>query len=207
MTEQEIKQNFSKNLILLRKAKGLTQAGLAEKINYSDKSISKWERGDVIPDIVTFRMLADFFEVSIDNLIGTPTETKLVKRSNRFIITLLSCVGVILCAFLVDRMLDTFGVTEKTWLSYIYALPVTGILLVVFSCVWFSIRVKCIAVSYLVWMVGLALYLTMSQFFNINLWFIFIVCVFLECMTIFGFILLVNKEKIKNAIKTAFSKE
>ena len=200
MSEQEIKQNFSKNLILLRKAKGLTQLALAEKINYSDKSISKWERGDVLPDIVTFRMVADFFEVTVDDLISTPSEPKVVKRGNRVIITLLSCVGAFLCAFLVDRLMDVWGASEKSWLAYIYVLPVTGILWVVFSSIWFSLLSRFISVSYLVWMSGLALYLTMYQFAYANLWFLFIVCAIGEVLTILGFILMARKERMKNAI-------
>jgi transcriptional regulator with XRE-family HTH domain len=201
MSEQEIKQNFSKNLILLRKAKGLTQLALAEKINYSDKSISKWERGDVLPDIVTFRMVADFFEVSVDDLISTPSEPKVVKRGNRVIITLLSCVGAFLCAFLVDRLMDVWGASEKSWLAYIYVLPVTGILWVIFSSIWFSLRARFISVSYLVWTSGLALYLTMYQFVYVNLWFLFIVCAFGEVLIILGFILMARKAKMKNSIK------
>lgn len=197
MTEQEIKQNFSKNLILLRKAKGLTQLSLAEKLNYSDKSISKWERGDVLPDIVTFRMIADYFEVTVDELISTPSEPKVVKRGNRIIITLLSCVGAFLCAFLVDRMMDTLGAREKSWMSYIYALTATGVIWVIFSSIWFSIKARFLSVSYLIWMTGLALYLTMHQFANVNLWFIFVLCAILECMVILGFILIARKVKMK----------
>ena len=63
MNEMDIKQNFSKNLSVLRKSRNMTQAELAEKLNYSDKSISKWERGDVLPDITTFKMIADFFGI------------------------------------------------------------------------------------------------------------------------------------------------
>ena len=58
MDELIIKQNFARNLLAYRKARGLTQSQLAEKLNYSDKSISKWERGDVLPDIVTISMIA-----------------------------------------------------------------------------------------------------------------------------------------------------
>ena len=197
MSEQEIKQNFSKNLILLRKAKGLTQLALAEKINYSDKSISKWERGDVLPDIVTFRMVADFFEVTVDDLISTPSEPKVVKRGNRVIITLLSCVGAFLCAFLVDRLMDVWGASEKSWLAYIYVLPVTGILWVVFSSIWFSLLSRFISVSYLVWMSGLALYLTMYQFAYANLWFLFIVCATFQVLVFMWFALFNRIEKEK----------
>ena len=53
MTNEDIKHNFSENLIKLRKAKNLTQLQLAEKLNYSDKAISKWEVGSVLPDVET----------------------------------------------------------------------------------------------------------------------------------------------------------
>lgn len=193
MSEQEIKQNFSKNLIALRKAKGYTQAVLAEKINYSDKSISKWERGDVLPDIVTFRMVADFFGVTVDELIGAKVEPKSIERGNRIIITLLSCFGAVLCAFLVERMLSTFGVEENVWLSYIYALPVMGIVLVVLSSVWFCLLARFFAVSYLIWTAGLSLYLTLFEFLAVDLWFVFVLCAILECMTVLGFILMARK--------------
>ena len=198
MSEQEIKQNYSKNLIALRKAKGYTQAGLAEKINYSDKSISKWERGDVLPDIVTLKMVADFFGVTVDELIGTKVEPKSIKRGNRIIITLLSCFGAILCALLVDRLLATFNVEEGTWLAYIYALPVMGIVLVVLCSVWFSLFSRFLAVSFLIWVAGLSLYLTMIQFLSVDLWFVFVVCAIMECMIILGFILMARKIKHKN---------
>ena len=188
MSEQEIKQNFSKNLIALRKSKGYTQAVLAEKINYSDKSISKWERGDVLPDIVTFRMMADFFGVTVDELIGAKVEPKSIKSGNRIIITLISCLGAVLCAFLVDRMLAVFNIEEKTWLTYIYALPVTGVILVVLCSVWFNILARFCAVTYLIWTTGLALYLTMFNFLAIDLWFVFVMCAIMECMVILGFL-------------------
>lgn len=197
MLEQEIKRNFSKNLILLRKAKGLTQAELADKINYSNKSISKWERGDVLPDIITFRMLAGFFEVSIDELISAPTTPKVIKRGNRFIISLLSCIGVFLCAVLTDRLLSSASIMDHGWMSYIYALSATGVLCVVFSSVWFSLIAKFFSVSYLLWAVGLGLYLSLYLFVGVNLWFIFIACGILQCMAVLGFLLPARRAKLK----------
>ena len=61
------------NLTRLRKEKGLTQKELAEEINYSDKVISKWEREESFPDILALKKLANFFDVSIDSLVGTST--------------------------------------------------------------------------------------------------------------------------------------
>ena len=52
MTEEQLRANIAKNITELRKASNITQADLAEKLNYSDKSISKWERGDGVPEIM-----------------------------------------------------------------------------------------------------------------------------------------------------------
>ena len=65
----DIKQIVSKNIAILRKQRGLTQLELAERLNYSDKAISKWERGESIPDIVVLKTIADMFEVTVDWLI------------------------------------------------------------------------------------------------------------------------------------------
>ena len=69
MTTEEIKENFSQNLINLRKAKSLTQLQLAEKLNYSDKAISKWEVGSVLPDVETLSHIAEFFGLTVNDLI------------------------------------------------------------------------------------------------------------------------------------------
>ena len=182
MTEQEIKNNFSKNLIVLRKSKNLTQLALAEKLNYSDKSISKWERADVLPDITTFKLIANFFGVTVDELIGSEPPEKVTKTGNRIIITLLSCIGAILVSFVAERILDTVGVTESVWMAYIYALPVIGVLCVVLSSVWFSLMIQELSVSFLVWTIGLSLYLSLLLFLKVNIWFIFIVCGILQIM-------------------------
>ncbi len=59
MTEERLKKNIAKNLSSLRKSAGLTQAELGEKLTYSDKSISKWERGDGLPDLLVLDKLAE----------------------------------------------------------------------------------------------------------------------------------------------------
>ena len=53
----ELKNIVASNLIELRVASGMTQSQLAEKINYSDKSVSKWERAEAIPDVAVFVIL------------------------------------------------------------------------------------------------------------------------------------------------------
>ena len=65
----ELKAVFAGNLIHLRTKAGLTQAELAEKIHYSDKSVSKWERAESLPDLQVAKELAQVFGVTVDFLI------------------------------------------------------------------------------------------------------------------------------------------
>ncbi|MEG2453873.1 MAG: helix-turn-helix transcriptional regulator, partial [Clostridia bacterium] len=81
MIEQiELRQIIASNLIRLRKVSGLTQAELAQKINYTDKSVSKWERGEGAPDIFVLNQLAEIYKVTVNDIIGvkkvTPNRNK-----------------------------------------------------------------------------------------------------------------------------------
>jgi transcriptional regulator with XRE-family HTH domain len=69
----EINANIAKNLIFYRKAAGMTQAELAEKINYSDKSVSKWESGNGLPDVYTLIQIAELMGVTLNDLVGEST--------------------------------------------------------------------------------------------------------------------------------------
>ncbi|MBO5529498.1 MAG: helix-turn-helix domain-containing protein [Bacilli bacterium] len=68
-----------KNLASLRKAKGLTQQDLAKEINYSDKSISKWELGYSLPSVDILKDFAAFYGVTIDYLVAEQSQEDLEK--------------------------------------------------------------------------------------------------------------------------------
>ena len=76
---EDLKIIFAQNLIMLRKQMKLTQIELAEKINYSDKAISKWERGESIPDVSVLLNLAKLFGVDIDFLVTEHNNTEIAK--------------------------------------------------------------------------------------------------------------------------------
>ncbi len=62
-------EKLPEKLLALRKEKGLTQKELAEKLHYSDKVISKWERGESLPDLEALDKLSSFYKISSDSLI------------------------------------------------------------------------------------------------------------------------------------------
>ena len=69
MEDEQVKARIGANIAYYRKQAGLTQVGLAEKLNYSDKAVSKWERGDSIPDVLTLMQIATLFGVKVDDLL------------------------------------------------------------------------------------------------------------------------------------------
>ena len=88
MQENEIRANFARNVRELRLDRKLNQIQLGEKLSYTSKAVSKWENGDVMPDIVTLKMIADFFDISVDALVSNKNVIrKSHRKRNRFFTT------------------------------------------------------------------------------------------------------------------------
>ena len=79
MQLEELKLVAAGNLINLRIAAGMTQAELGAKLNYSDKSISKWERGEAIPDAHVLTQMAELFGVTVDYILSSHTDWEPLK--------------------------------------------------------------------------------------------------------------------------------
>ncbi len=134
----ELKAVFAGNLIHLRTKAGLTQAELAEKIHYSDKSVSKWERAESLPDLQVARELAQVFGVTVDFLI-TPHdawEGKPVRVPYRTdVITTVSILGIWTLAVLLFVILY-WVLEQQFWIVFLVAVPVSLITLLVLNSVW-----------------------------------------------------------------------
>lgn len=199
----EIRQNIAVNISAMRNAAGLTQAQLAEKLNYTDKAISKWERGESIPDIAVLWKLADMFGVSVDWLIsdhGTKAQTPDAEavragRHNRILISLLSSVGVWFVATIAFIIMQGAG-ASRVALPFLWAVPATCIDLLVFNAVWGKYKINFIFISLIIWTLLGALYITIA---NWTLWYIFLFGVPLQVATIFwSQIKIIIKPKKKN---------
>ncbi|MGE5494960.1 MAG: helix-turn-helix domain-containing protein [Burkholderiales bacterium] len=175
----ELKSVVAMNITLLRKGRNWTQTELAEKLNYSDKAVSKWERGESIPDVTVLKRIADLFGVTVDYLLEAEHKVKIIpvpkqKKRNRLIIALLSASSV----FLVATVLFVFSgilpaaLIEPAWMIYIYALPVALIVLLVFNSIWGKRAVNIAIITLLVWSALLAVYLS---FRADNIWLIFVI--------------------------------
>lgn len=166
MLEQEIKRNFAKNVKELRIDRKLNQIQLGEKLAYSSKAVSKWENGDVMPDITTLKLIADFFEIGVDDLISDHNVIrKSHVRKNRLYITLASALLSFFVGAVVFTILMLCSV-EKAWLSFIVAIPVSAVVLIVFSSLWYQRLQVILSTIYLV--IGTCL--TAILFMNFYLW-------------------------------------
>lgn len=196
INEIKFKEQISKNLIYYRKMNKLTQSELANKLNYSDKAISKWERGENLPDLYILASIAELYGVTLNDLTSSkPSLPKTVKKQNHLMITLLSVGLVWLVATFVCILLYIINPEiPKVWLSFIYAISISFIVLIVFSSIWGSNLLVSIFVSLFVWSIPLSIGLS----FEIGrLWLLYICMIPLQALIILWFLLKNNLIKIK----------
>ena len=162
---------IGKNLQILRKKNSLTQAELAEKLNYSDKAISKWEKGESLPPIEVFYKLSQLYGVSIDNIVNEEKIKPHVIESSylrkRYLhITLLSLLAVWLVALVCFVFIHIF--TDKYYpLTFAWGVPVSTIVGLVFDIIWNKCKIMFWLVSVLVWSILLCLAIQLLHF---NVW-------------------------------------
>ncbi len=186
-SEEKLREYFARNLAHYRKALGLTQSELAEKLNYSDKSISKWERGDGLPDLAVTAQLAEIFGLTVNDLIAEKPRRRLMTTRNKIIITLLSMGIAWLVATILFFLCEIIFPTVKVWwLFYIYAIPISAIVGIVFSCIWWKKIHLLASISTLIWSAALCVMLTVSM---PKIYLIFIVAAVLQILTILWFLI------------------
>lgn len=134
------KIHFMDNLTRLRRQHGYTQQALADKLNYSDKAVSKWERGEALPDVQTIGEIAFLFHLSIDELVYNEPENieriSKQREQNPYLIKLsfLIVSSVWLLAIFVFVILTLLlTVRDKLWLTFISAIPASMIVFLVFA--------------------------------------------------------------------------
>jgi len=166
----ELKTVIASNIIRLRTAAGMTQAELGEKLNYSDKSVSKWERAEAVPDIYVMKQMSDIFGVTIDSMTGekdtvTPQNAQPFLPYRRSMITMLSVAAIWTAALLLFILFWILG--ELHWIIFVYAVPVSLVTMLVLNSVWYEGRYNMYIVLSLVLSLIGTVYLT---FLRYNWW-------------------------------------
>ena len=178
MDSEKLKQRIGANIAAFRREAGMTQAELAEKLNYTDKAVSKWERGESVPDMMTLVQVAELFSVSLDQLTGfaAPAEKAAdqpQRKANKSVILMLSSLLVWSVAMLVYVILASLNVT-RSWIGFFYAIPANAIVILCLRSAWRKFNWNFAAVSLLVWGCLVALYVTLLVFLDINMWRLFL---------------------------------
>lgn len=179
--EATLRKTVAKNIAAYRKAHHDTQLDLATKLNYSDKSVSKWERGESLPDVYILSQIAELYGVSVSALIGEIQPPKESKPHYHMFILLLSLALTMAVATLLFSMFMICKVPYPAWMFFVYALPVCSIICIVFTSLWWGILWQGVSVSALIWTLGLSLYLSF-ELENVSL--IFLVCAALQVLTV-----------------------
>ncbi|MDE7330211.1 MAG: helix-turn-helix domain-containing protein [Clostridia bacterium] len=153
----DLKDIISKNLVALRTKAHLTQLQLAEMLNYSDKAVSKWERGEAVPDIRVLVRIAEIYGVTLDDIVkdGSVTPHVLPKKKingRRIFITALSAV---LVWFVATGLFTLFYFIEATashaYLVFVVAPLPTSVVLTVFSAKWGNRITNAVSSSLILW--------------------------------------------------------
>ena len=191
----DIKENLANNLTYFRKQVNITQAELAQKLNYSDKAVSKWERGESVPDLYVLKALADFYGVTIDTLISEPKKKppNVIKNINKKRL-LFSCCATVL-VWLIAVCCHTFSniifpSVENTWLFFVYAIPINLAVLLILSSVWRKTIVNMVLTSIFLWILIATVYITLFYALTVvptNLWQIFLIGIPVQCLILFYF--------------------
>ena len=194
MNNEELKSRVGANIARLRRDRGLTQAELAERINYSDKAVSKWERAESLPDVLTLISLAEQLGTDLNTLTGLPAasqpapepepvpvqeeevppavpEQPAKKRytADKGVIQKLSSILVWVVALFLYMVLDEFGI-KNLWLLFVVAVPANAIVLLSLRSAWKLYGWNRILISVIMWGFLLVIYLLLLLTAKVNVW-------------------------------------
>ena len=185
-----IKEIISRNIVNLRKEKGLTQIELADALHYSNKAISKWEKGDSLPDAETLYEIAKFFNVSIEYLFTNHDEVilnkeqanKIRKKEIIFYTSLVTivCLLVYSVIALIFSIIPQLSRNNIITILLLYGAGVIAIILIIQIC----LKVKkyiTLLLSLLIWDLTIGLNLLFWEY-SIN--YIYIIAILLQIIVI-----------------------
>lgn len=186
----DLKKTIADNIAFYRKEMGLTQVELAEKLNYSDKAVSKWERAESYPDIATLVQLANLFGITVDRLISNKKKIK----KTRPLIALLASGLVWLIATAIYVILNMiFPGFSYSWFAFIYAVPVCSIVLLVLFAIWDKKFLLLIAESVIMWSIATCIFLTLTTLDSQGAFYIFFLPIPLQILAILWYCKLKTK--------------
>lgn len=200
------KSILAQNITTLRKTRKLTQSELAESLNYSDKTISKWENDETSPDIHTLIMISEFFGVTLDELckkVITIEDAQHAKKKENFFTKftrnkiVITCISVIVVWFIATLVYIgiKLGTGISAWMSFIWAVPASFIVLIIFFSIWGNKNLVLIASSFFVWTFLMAIHLQLIPYNIPSIWLVYCIGVPIQFGIILSFLLKRHKNK------------
>lgn len=171
-----IKDIIGKNLAELRKQNKLTQQQVADRFGYSSKAVSRWERGETLPDIEMLAKICDFYGVKLEYLLqkeqpdGKNPNVVVKDTKSKITIALVAFLTVWILASVIFVYSTTLEI-PRAWMVFIWALPISGIVLSVCNRHWGNRIIGFFINTYTIWTAILTAYL---WFIEKNLWMFFI---------------------------------
>lgn len=189
MDSEMLKIQIGRNIAAHRKRCGLTQAELAQRLNYSDKAVSKWERGESSPDVATLVALAKRFQITVSELVSDPNalpentgsvqktmgkvvERALKRKADRNIILWLCSLLVWFVALLIFVIVTSLELPYG-WMAFLFAVPANAIVMLSLRSAWHDFRWNRILISAIMWGALVCLFTTLSIFIKCY-WLIFL---------------------------------
>lgn len=184
---ENLKELIGKNIAEYRKLSNISQMELAEKLNYSDKAVSKWERGESLPDVIVLKQIADIFGVTVNDLLGykdakkKKLDIKKIVQNKKLLLSL--SVGLVwLVATVIFVFLQLFDVlTSYNWLFFVYAISASAIVSMIFFIRWKKPIALTIAESVLIWSIAISICLSIQY---PRIWLLLIIVLPLQILTI-----------------------
>lgn len=206
--QKNVKEIISTNISSLRKRERMTQADLADKLSYSDKAVSKWERGESLPDAEMLYKLSQLFHVDIQYLftehesigLSIEEEQKLKKRENRYHLFFAFSTFFILCTMVFSILGSYIDLVETSNISLLlFILPMIPTILLIINLIMGHKKLILVYVSLIIWTTAQAIY---TYFIKFDLKVVFAIALILEVFFIvwpkIGSFVVRKNEKKKN---------
>lgn len=188
---KELRLTIASNIIKLRTDAGLTQAELGALLNYSDKTISKWERGESLPDVTVLKQLADYFKVSVDYLLDSHSTWKSKAELRHQTLESNYSVNAIILMVFASIITMGFAVFVIVWiLGYVQPLILVASLIPAFASalvletIWNAGRKNMYIIGGLILALICAVYFSLFRF---NPWQLFLIAIPAELLVFIAF--------------------
>lgn len=174
---EKLEKTVAENLVILRKKSGLKQSDVASKLKYSDKTISKWETGEVMPSVANLYALCNLYGLTMDQIINPlqddfeVTPQKDYGMRNKLIISLLA-ISVVWILATVLFVYNLILFEQNSWTLFVWAVPVSCIIGLVFNCLWGKRKFNYVIISILIWSFITSVYLQFLQYNLFALYFL-----------------------------------